>query len=201
MSEWRGGEQFLASVPPKERPPVSDPQRESEIAESTDGETVAPAKPPRFSKKLMIIIGAVVLLLVIGGGVAMMMLSSGGEAKGAAEGEHAAAPAEEGHGEGGATYIDAPAMVVNLRGADGTARFLKIRFTLVPVSAGKAEEIKAKLPAVVDAFQPFLRELRPEDLAGSAAVFRIKEEMLVRANAALGPGEIKDILIQDLIQQ
>ena len=174
---------------------MSDPQSESEIAESAEGETAVATKPPRFSKKLKIIIGAAVLLLIIGGVAAVMFFPKGEKE------EHAAAPAEGGHGEDAATYIDAPAMVVNLRGADGTARFLKIRFTLVPESADKVEEIKAKLPAVVDAFQPFLRELRPEDLAGSAAVFRIKEEMLVRANEALGKGEIKDILIQDLIQQ
>lgn len=198
------GEQFLAQVPPNERDPVAEPQSDSESdsAESAAEDGAVPAKKSRFNKKMIIIGGAVVLLLIIGGVLAAMFLFKG-EAKGeeAAAGEHAAAPAEGGHGEAGATYIDAPAMVVNLRGADGTARFLKIRFTLVPESAGKVEEIKAKLPAVVDAFQPFLRELRPEDLAGSAAVFRIKEEMLVRANGALGPGEIKDILIQDLIQQ
>ena len=52
-----------------------------------------------------------------------------------------------------------------------------------------------------DAIQPFLRELRPEDLAGSAAVFRIKEQILLRAADALGPDQIKDVLIEDLIQQ
>ncbi|WP_404367676.1 flagellar basal body-associated FliL family protein [Sphingomonas sp. MMS24-J45] len=181
---------------------MAEPQSDSEIAESPAEDGAVPAKKSRFSKKIMIIAGGITVLLIVAGVLAAMFLFKG-EAKGeeAAAGEHAAAPAEGGHGEGAATYIDAPAMVVNLRGADGTARFLKIRFTLVPESAGKVEEIKAKLPAVVDAFQPFLRELRPEDLAGSAAVFRIKEEMLVRANGALGPGEIKDILIQDLIQQ
>lgn len=54
---------------------------------------------------------------------------------------------------------------------------------------------------MLDSFQPFLRELRPEDLSGSAAVFRIKEEMMVRATATLGAGQVKDILIQDLVQQ
>ena len=54
---------------------------------------------------------------------------------------------------------------------------------------------------MLDAYQPFLRELRPEDLAGSAAIFRIKEAMLARANDVLGPDMVKDILIQDLIQQ
>ena len=43
--------------------------------------------------------------------------------------------------------------------------------------------------------------MRPEDLSGSAAVFRIKEEMLVRTTAAVGTGMVKDILIQDIVQQ
>lgn len=160
------------------------------------GDDAAPAKKPRFSRRMLIIIGAVVVLLLAAAGGAFFLLqpASGGE-------KHAEeAPAEE-HGEEGEIYVEAPAMVVNLQGADGTARFMKIRFTFVPTSASKGEKIKAKLPLIVDSFQPFLRELRPEDLAGSAAVFRIKEEMLVRATGAMGPGVVKDILIQDLIQQ
>jgi flagellar FliL protein len=162
-----------------------------------DAPEAAPAaKKPRFSKKMLIIIGAVVALLLVSGGAAYMMLSGG------APTEEAEAEADAGgHGEGTVSFVEAPPMVVNLREADGSARFLKIRFTLVPVTADKAEELKKKLPLIVDAFQPFLRELRPEDLSGSAAVFRIKEEMLVRATQAVGRHQIKDILIQDLIQQ
>jgi flagellar protein FliL len=159
-------------------------------------EAAPAAKKPRFSKKMLIIIGVVVALLLVGGGAAYMMLSGG------APTEEVEAEADAGgHGEGGVSFVEAPPMVVNLREADGSARFLKIRFTLVPVNPDKAEELKKKLPLIVDAFQPFLRELRPEDLNGSAAVFRIKEEMLVRATQAVGRQQIKDILIQDLIQQ
>lgn len=162
----------------------------------------APAKKPRFSRRMMIIAAAGVALLVVAAAAAFFFMQPAGEA--AEHGEEA--PSEEaagghGGGEGGSSYVEAPAMVVNLQGADGTARFLKIRFTFVPTSAAKGELITAKIPLIVDSFQPFLRELRPEDLAGSAAVFRIKEEMLVRATTALGPGVVKDILIQDLIQQ
>jgi flagellar FliL protein len=167
---------------------LSAPEPDSELIED---DVPPPPKPPRFSKRLVVIAGAVLLLILIGGGTAAYLLLAGGPAK----------PSAESHEEEGATYVDAPPMVVNLRGADGSARFLKIRFTFVPASAAKGELIKAKLPLIVDAFQPFLRELRPEDLAGSAAVFRIREEMLVRATGAMGPGVVKDILIQDLIQQ
>ncbi len=168
--------------------------------DSGDGDDAAPSeKKPKDKKRLLIIGGGVlVLLLAIAVGVFFMMPS--GDADESAAGTHAEAHSES-HEEEGATYVDAPAMVVNLQGSDGTARFLKIRFTFVPVSAAKGELIKEKLPLIIDAFQPFLRELRPEDLAGSAAVFRIKEEMLVRGTGAMGSGVIKDILIQDLIQQ
>lgn len=164
-------------------------QLESEIVE--DEAAPAPAlNAPRLAKRAFILVGAVVALLLIGTGIffAVTHLRGG-----------TSAPAERRDVD--VVYIDAPAMVVNLRGADGAARFLKIRFTLVPASAAAGEKIEKKLPLIVDSFQPFLRELRPEDLAGSAAVFRIKEEMLVRATAAVGSDVVKDILIQDLIQQ
>ena len=174
---------------------MSELDSASEIIEESDAPVIV-AKKPRSSKRLLIIIGAVVALLLVACGGAFFLLrpAAGGTAQ-------AEETKTESHDEDGATYVDAPAMVVNLRGADGTARFLKVRFTFVPTSAAKGELIKTQLPLIVDAFQPFLRELRPEDLAGSAAVFRIKEEMLVRATGAMGPGVVKDILIQDLIQQ
>ena len=178
---------------------------EPKDAEATDANSDSgPAtKPPRFGKRAKIIAAAVLLLVLVGGGAAFFLMPSA-PADQEANAEAAAEPEAgggEGHEEAGETYVEVPGMVVNLRGADGAARFLKIRFTIVPVSAAKGNEIKEKLPLIIDAFQPFLRELRPEDLAGSAAVFRIKEEMLVRATGAMGPHVIKDILIQDLIQQ
>ena len=76
-----------------------------------------------------------------------------------------------------------------------------MRFILVTQDAANEDVINEKLPLILDGFQPFLRELRPEDLAGSAAVFRLKEEMLSRASRVAGRGIVTDVLIQDLIQQ
>jgi flagellar FliL protein len=168
-----------------------------------------PAAPK--SKKKLIIIGAAAGVLLLGGGGGAAMMLSGGSAKAetAAEGHGEEAPAAEAEGESGGhgggdskeAYVDVPAMVVNLRSPDGASRFLKIHFMLVPGAKGTPDSLRQKLPVILDAYQPFLRELRPEDLAGSAAVFRIKEEMLVRATEVTGPGTVKDILIQDLVQQ
>jgi flagellar protein FliL len=175
------------------------------VEEGAEG--AKPAAPK--SKKKLIIIGAAAGVLLLGGGGGAAMMLSGGSAKAetAAEGhgEEAPAEAEGGHGGGDGkakeAFVDVPAMVVNLRSPDGASRFLKIHFMIVPGPKGSAETLKDKLPLILDAYQPFLRELRPEDLAGSAAVFRIKEEMLVRATEVSGPGMVKDILIQDLVQQ
>ncbi len=99
------------------------------------------------------------------------------------------------------TYVEAPPMLVNLRAADGQQHFLKLRFIVVAASPDKVDELRSKLPAVLDSLQPFLHELRPEDLNGSAALFRVKEEIMSRATDALGPNMVRDILIQDLVQQ
>lgn len=151
-------------------------------------EAVSAEKPRRFGKrKLIIAAGAALLIGGAGTGYALL----GGESHEAAPGEEAKAVA----------YVEVPEMIVNLRSADGRARFLKLRFILLIADAGRSDEIKKKLPVILDALQPFLRELRPEDLNGSAAVFRVKEEMMARAASALGAGVVRDVLIQDLIQQ
>lgn len=98
-------------------------------------------------------------------------------------------------------YVEVPDMMVNLSTTSGERRYLKVRVTLEAASAADAAEIEAKLPAIIDGFQAFLRELRPEDLAGSAGTFRIKEELMIRVNRAAEPGRASDVLIQELIQQ
>jgi flagellar FliL protein len=131
-------------------------------------------------------IAAALLLASIGGGAWYFISSASGGSDTASS---------------STTYIEVPAVTVNLRGVDGNARFLKLRFIIVAADAGKVARIEERLPAVLDALQPFLRELRPEDLAGSAAVFRIKEEMMARSADVLGAGVVSDVLIQELLQQ
>ena len=155
-------------------------------------ETVPDAPKPASKRKMLIAaVGGLIGIAGIGGGAYYMLSGSGEHRAATAASEHAATEA----------YVDVPQMVVNLRSTDGQSRFLKLHFVLVAADAGRTEAIKAKLPLYLDALQPFLRELRPEDLNGSGAVYRVKEEMLTRANDALGAGAVRDVLIQDLIQQ
>jgi len=200
----------MAATKKENAPPPSEPDTAGDAAESSE---TPESKPGLLGnrKRLVIIGGAVLMLAVVGGGAAFF-LGGGKSAAGESGAESAeAAPAEEkapaegeggGEGEGGELpLVDVPPMLVNLRTADGSARYLKLHFMLEAPSTAKADKLKARLPAILDAYQPFLRELRPEDIAGSAAVFRIKEEMLIRATQVAGRGMVRDVLIQELVQQ
>ena len=57
------------------------------------------------------------------------------------------------------------------------------------------------MPRVIDQFQSYLRELRVEDVRGSAGVMRLKEELLRRANLAVAPTPVRDVLLKEMIVQ
>lgn len=164
----------------------------AKVETPTDDEAPKVEKAGAGKKKLFIGLGA--LLLLGGGGGGYFFMTKGADK----EAQHEAAPPAE---EGEQIYVDVPEMVVNLRAVDARQRFLKIHFMLVASDPKAEEAITAKIPAIKDSLQSFLRELRPEDLAGSAAVYRVKEEIFRRASAELEPGQVKDVLIQDMIQQ
>ncbi len=190
---------------------VATKETAQDIGDDTDGtagegDAVAAATKPKRGKKKMIVLAAVGGVLLLGGGGAGYMMLGG---KPAAAHDGAAAETEtadseesgEGAGHEAAAPLDVPPMLVNLRSADSAPHFLKVHVMLVPGAKSNVEALKTDLPVLLDAYQPFLRELRPEDLSGSAAVFRIKEELLIRARTTIGADKVKDVLVQDLVQQ
>ena len=170
---------------------MPEPELDPETGEPLDPQDSQGAAAKR--KKFQIIVAAVILLLLIGGGLGyyFLVMRSGGTEKKAEAQKSAEA----------AIYVPAPEMIVNLRTPDGQSAFLKINFAIAAHDAAAGEMLKERMPDIRDALQPFLRELRPEDLAGSAGVFRIKEEMTRRVKERVGADKIDDILIQDLLQQ
>ncbi len=170
---------------------MANPEIDPENEDSLDLADLDDASAKR-RKILLIALGALAVLLFGGGlGYYFLMMRGSGHEEEAIKAKNAE----------GIVYVDVPEMNVNLRTQDGQTAFLKINFSIAARDEAAGEDIKEQLPAIRDAMQPFLRELRPEDLAGSAAVFRIKEEMTRRAIARVGPDMIEDIMIEDLIQQ
>lgn len=165
-----------------------------------DEEAPAPAKKSG-SKKKLIVIAAAVLLLVGGGAGAYMSgmldgLIGGGEV---VEGE-AAVEAAEAEPVGGFFY-DLPEMLVNLSTSGKKLGFLKLRVALEVSDEEEKAALDAVQPRIIDSFQIYLRGLRMEDLNGSAGLYRLREELLMRVNAAAEPTKVKDVLFKEMLVQ
>ncbi len=168
-----------------------------------EAEEEAPQEPrrKRFSgKKLVLfVVVPVFLLMCAGGGAAAYFLGYvGGHDEVAAEGEGGAAA--EAIPEN-VVFYDLPEILVNLNTGGRQATYLKISIALELDNPDMLPRIENLLPRVIDNFQVYLRELRREDLNGSAGIFRLKEELLLRVNAALHPAHINDVLFKELLVQ
>ncbi|MFH1805521.1 MAG: flagellar basal body-associated FliL family protein [Pseudomonadota bacterium] len=98
-------------------------------------------------------------------------------------------------------FIDLPEILVNLNAGPGRQSYLKIRVSLEVADQLMVPQIEQIMPRIVDNFQVYLRELRPDDLAGSEGMFRLREELLLRVSAAAKPAKINDVLFKEMLVQ
>ncbi len=125
----------------------------------------------------------------------------GGGHGAAAEGEADPALGTIAEGPDGVTFYTLPDMVVNIQSPDGRPTFLKLTLTLEMHDADVAHSLQGQMPRMQDMFQGFLRELRPEDLAGSAGSYQLRAEILRRVNLVAAPGKIDAVLIEEMLVQ
>lgn len=152
------------------------------------------------NKKMLIIVGAAALLVLGGGGAGayFFLFSGSGDAKTTTTAEGKPRPpivAPQ------VAFYDMPDIVVNIQSADGNPAYLKLGVALELTGADEKAGIQPLMPRVVDQFQGYLRELRVDDLKGSAGVLRLKEELLRRINVATAPFAVKDVLLKEMIVQ
>jgi flagellar FliL protein len=98
-------------------------------------------------------------------------------------------------------FYDVPDIIVNIQSADGSPAYLKLGTSLELNTADEKAGMTALMPRIVDQFQGYLRELRIDDLKGSAGVLRLKEELLRRINVAAAPYHVRDVLLKEMIVQ
>lgn len=182
-------------------------------------EEAAPAKKKLSGKKLVLfIILPAVLVLGGGGAAAYLLLFSGNGVEqhaqagshGKAKGGHGrAAPAEAVPGPNGTMisrgddviFVALPEMLVNIVGPDGRPAYLKLRLTLEAPDDATVSALTEHVPRLTDQFQSFLRELRTDDLAGSAGAYRLRLELLRRVNLVIAPTQINAVLIEEMLVQ
>jgi len=98
-------------------------------------------------------------------------------------------------------YWDLPDILVNLRTDGPRPSFLKISIALELERAEDRAAIEKVMPRVTDTFQVYLRELRADQLQGSAGLIRLREELLSRINAAVRPARVEDVLFKEMLIQ
>lgn len=193
----------------------------AEGAEGEEGEG-APAKK-KLPLKMLIIAGAAAAVILGGGGTAaFLLLKPKPAATGEAAGDHGKKDDKKkkkekekgGHGGGGedgktvgqvaegpngVTFYTLPDIVVNMQAADGKTTFLKLKLTLELPDEELVDELEPNLPRLQDMFQTFLRELRPEDLAGSQGSYQLRMEILRRVNLVIAPSKVNAVLIEEML--
>lgn len=108
---------------------------------------------------------------------------------------------EEVEKEAVVVFYDLPEMLVNLSSTGTESSFLKIGISLELDDESVLPELEKLMPRVMDNFQVYLRELRREDLRGSAGIYRLKEELLYRINSSVKPIQVKDVLFKEMLVQ
>jgi flagellar protein FliL len=173
---------------------TKDARSEPEAPDGEEGKA-APAKRKLPFKLIIIAVAGVVGLGVIGGAYHFLFAGHGkSEATAAAEG----APAKP-------VFLDLPDVLVNLAAGNGNGsertQYLKVKVTLELPNEATSTQIQPLMPRLMDAFQTYLRELRPSDLDGSAGLYRLKEELTRRVNAAIAPSRINAVLFKEIVVQ
>ena len=176
---------------------------DAEEKDAPEGEAAATEPKQGFVKKLLgnrklLIIAAAALLVVLGGagaGLYFFVFAEPVRPEGAKTADAVPVTPPE------IAYYDVPDIIVNIQSADGSPAYLKLSSSLELNTADEKPGIAALMPRIVDQFQGYLRELRIDDLKGSAGVVRLKEELLRRINAAAAPYRVRDVLLKEMIVQ
>lgn len=106
-------------------------------------------------------------------------------------------------------FFEMPEIIANLNATSRRPVYVKLRSKLEITRAEDAAAIQLALPRLLDLFQTHLREMRPEELRGSAGTQRLREELVARANIAVAPPagstqpapRITDVLFTEILVQ
>lgn len=161
-------------------------------AEVEDGAGEAGKAGGKSKKKLVIIgLAALIAVLAIGGGLyAVLGIGKPAPVKSV---QTLAVPQS--------FIFNLPEMMVNLNTAGKGTSFMKLSIALEVANKAMMAEIQPRMAEITDAFQVYLRELRPSDLQGSAGIYRLKEELLRRVNIAIAPAHVEAILFKQILVQ
>jgi flagellar FliL protein len=171
------------------------------VAETSKPDEAAPATTPEparllGSRRTMILVAApIVVLAGVGGGlwfsgIVPRLLGLGQSGK-TAEKAKPTTP----------IYIDLPEIIANLNSTPQRPSYVKLTARLEVLKPEDVERLKAAMPRLQDLFLTYIREMRPQELRGSAGTYRLREELIARANLAAAPAQVTDVLFTQMLIQ
>ena len=176
---------------------MSDEDIDDELDED-EAEAEAEGEPEgrKFSGKKILLFAGLPILLLIGGVTGAYFTGLLDSFLGDEEQADEAALLA-----GDIAFYDLPEMLVNLSSDGSQSTYLKIKVSLEIDDPTITPQLELLLPRIVDNFQVYLREVRLNDLNGSAGLYRLKEELLLRVNTAVQPLRINDVLFREMLVQ
>jgi flagellar FliL protein len=154
------------------------------------------AAPAKRGRGKLVLIAVPVVLLGLGAGLSFGGILPPLPGMG---GEHAAAQAQA--APPGPAFVDLPEIVSNLNAPGRRASFMRLRAKLEVARQEDVAAVRASMPRLVDLFATYLREVRPDELRGSAGSHRLKEELIARAGIAAAPARVTDVLFVEILVQ
>jgi len=152
--------------------------------------------PKRSSKKKLVVLAApVVLLIGAGAGLWFTGILPGLLGLGKSQPDAVVARPSV------PVFVDLPDMITNLASASAKPYYVKLQARLELTRQEDVETVKQDMPRLQDMFQTYLREMRPEELRNSGGTYRLREELLGRANVAVAPVRVTDVLFTQLLIQ
>ncbi len=117
------------------------------------------------------------------------------------------------HGKSGAAHpqqasvmekpvlIDVPDIVTNLDSGSRRAVFVRLKAKIEVAHAGDQALIASNMPRILDAFQTYLRSVRPEELHGGEGTYRLREALMNRIDVIATPVQVLDVLFVEMLIQ
>ncbi|MAI07888.1 MAG: flagellar basal body protein FliL [Magnetococcales bacterium] len=178
-------------------------EEELEQQEGAEGEEGA----KKGGSKLLIII-LLSVILIGGAGVGAFLFIGGDDDTAPADAEATVEKGPELDENGkpippkpSAYFYEVPEILVNLASGGSATRYLKLKVNLEVKTEQDLTQLEYMMPRIVDDFQLYLRQLRVEDLNGSSGIYRLKEDLLMRANQAAAPLQISNVLFKEILVQ
>ena len=163
---------------------------------ATSLEDDAPTQPVKARGKRKLILGAGGVLALAAVVAALWFAGFLGHGRGSGAGHHKTAGVQA-----SPVLIAVPDIVTNLDNGARRSVFIRVKAKIEVPGQADAAVVTADMPEIVDAFQTYVRSMRPEEVHGGEGTYRLKEGLMNRIDIIAAPVQVLDILFLEMVVQ